>query len=69
VQRLKLLTRAKDDPKIQQMIIIKCEKDPIFFYNLFLWTYNPRLDKPHLPFILYPYQEDTVLDTIESIEK
>jgi len=69
LQRLKMLTRAKEDPYVQWMIIKKCELDPLFFFNMLLRTYNPRLDKPHLPFILYPYQEESILDTIESVEK
>lgn len=69
LQRLKMLTRAKEDKYVQEMILKKCERDPLFFFNMLLWTYNPRLDKPHLPFIFYPYQEESILDLIESIEK
>ncbi len=68
-QRLKLLIKAKEDTRIQSMIIKKSEQDPLFFFNMLLWTYNPRLQRPHLPFILYPYQEESILDTIDSIER
>ena len=49
-------------------IIRKCKEDPIFFFNMFLWTYNPRLDKPHVPFITYPYQDDFIKQIVEAVE-
>ena len=49
-------------------IITKCKNDPCYFFNYLLWTYNPRLDEPHLPFILYPYQTKFVKDVVQSIE-
>lgn len=69
VQRLKLLTSAKHDKRMQEIITKKCDRDPIFFFNLLLRTYNPRLVKPHLPFILYPFQEKFILEMIDGIEK
>ena len=35
----------------------------LFFFNVFLWTYDPRLvgDKAHQPFITYPFQDDYIL--------
>ena len=56
--RLKVLSKAEKDPKLQDMLIRKCKEDPIFFCNLFCWTYDPRLNEPHLPFILYPRQAE-----------
>jgi hypothetical protein len=35
---------------------------------MFLWTYNPRLDKPHVPFITYPYQDDFIKQIVEAVE-
>lgn len=49
-------------------IIRKCKEDPIFFFNMFLWTYNPRLDKPHVPFITYPYQDDFIKQIVDAVE-
>ena len=69
LQRIKLLEHAHTDPEIQKWIIKRCSEDPIYFFNMLLWTYNPRLLNPHLPFILYPYQEISIIDVIDSIER
>jgi len=36
---------------------------------MFLWTYNPRLNQPHLPFITYPFQDDFIIQVTEAIDK
>ena len=39
----------------------------VFYFNSFLWTYNP-LEEPYVfPFILRPYQEDAVRETAEYL--
>lgn len=67
--RLNMLKNAIGNKHTQDMILFKCWQDPLFFFNMLLRTYNPRLKNPHLPFILYPYQEESIPDTIESIDK
>jgi len=56
--RLKVLQKVENNPELQAILIRKCREDPIFFCNLFCWTYDPRLNEPHLPFILYPRQAE-----------
>ena len=65
-KRLELLKYTSPDGWVT--IIRKCKEDPIFFFNMFLWTYNPRLDKPHVPFITYPYQDDFIKQIVDAIE-
>lgn len=36
------------------------KRDPVNFFDLCLWTYDPRRKEKHLPFILYDFQEDLV---------
>lgn len=40
------------------------KKDPIFFFNQFAWTYDPRPEsKPnHFPFLTYPFQDEYILE-------
>ena len=46
-----------------------CREDPAFYINSFVWTLDSlrHADAPALPFILYPYQEDGLLQMDEAI--
>ncbi len=48
-----------------------CSRDILFWWNTFLWTYDPRKTRedeyPVLPFITYPYQDEAILLTEASI--
>lgn len=39
-----------------------------FFIENFLYTFNPKLNPKHFPFILYPFQEDAVKWFIEHVD-
>lgn len=65
-KRLELLQYSSPEGWVK--IIMKCKEDPIFFFNMFLWTYNPRLAKPHVPFITYPYQDDFIKQIVSAVE-
>lgn len=56
-----VLERAADDPRLQTTLIEVCRRDILFYFNLFLWTYDPRLPKKAIPFITYPYQDEGIL--------
>ena len=70
--RAQMLIEAKENTvewnQKKMEIISKCKNDPCFFFNYMLWTYNPRLNDPHLPFILYPYQTKFIKDIVKSVE-
>lgn len=60
--RFDLLRKAKNNPTLQAALIEKCRRDVLFFFNVFLWTYDPR--RPlikNIPFITYDYQDETLL--------
>jgi len=63
--------RVRDDPKYVSVIIDACARDPLFYLNGFGWTYAPKDDHPFpkLPFILYPFQEEGILDIIRAFRK
>ena len=45
-----------------------CSKDPLFFFNGFCWTFDPRNElHAKLPFILYPFQEEALIGIIDAI--
>lgn len=45
-----------------------CAEDPLFYVNTFCWTYDPRKQFPHQPFITYGFQDEGLLDLHEAIE-
>lgn len=55
--RAEILQKAENDKELQQVLWLKCKQDDKFFINAFCWTFDPRLDEPVIPFILYPKQE------------
>jgi len=69
--RQSVYARVRDDPKYAEVIIDACAKDPLFYLNGFGWTYAPKDDNPFpkLPFILYPFQEDGILEIIRAFRK
>ena len=46
-----------------------CARDPLFWVNSFVWTYDPRLKQSVVPFVTYAsYQDETILAIVDSIE-
>lgn len=57
VERVHLWAKAAADPKLQALHMEMCRRDPIYWFNNFCWTFDPRKDQPNIPFHLYPFQE------------
>ena len=70
--RLRLLAAAEKDKKLQQLLIEKCSRGAegcLFWINYFVWLYEPRsLDNKTIPFLSYPYQDETIEAIIHSVE-
>jgi len=64
--RLKVLEEGLRDKETARDLWRMCSEDPLFFVNTFGWTYDPRLDVPEVPWILYPFQEAALLDLINA---
>jgi hypothetical protein len=40
-----------------------CKEFPLFYWNVFNWTYDPRLvDSPAIPFVTWPFQDEALMD-------
>jgi hypothetical protein len=65
----RLLAEMAKDPKDAERIRGLCKRDCVFFFNCFLFTFNPRIKRGSkwVPFILYPYQEEDIPKIIEAI--
>ncbi len=66
--RAKVHHRVLEDPEYAGVIRDACRRDPLFFINGFGYTYAPKDDRPFpkLPFILYPFQEEAILELIRA---
>jgi len=63
--RREMIQLGCSDPKAAQELWIMCSRDPLFYINTFVFTYDPRRQPSVLPFITYAYQDDVIMD-IES---
>ena len=66
--REKMLYWSLNDDKCRQENLDMCAFDPLYFLNVWCWTYNPRLDDPHLQFITYEFQDVTIRKLVKAIE-
>jgi len=67
-ERLDLLQQAYNNVELQQWILAKCEKDPLWWFEHFMWVYEPRNKERVLPFVPYNYESDLIKETIKHIE-
>lgn len=71
-ERVELLAKAKSNPKLQALEIEMCRRNPIYFFNSYLYTDKNKTiftdESPDvLPFILFPFQEEYVTEIWKSI--
>lgn len=71
-ERVELLAKAKNNPKLQALEIEMCRRSPIYFFNTYLYTDKNKTiftdESPDvLPFILFPFQEEYVTEVWKSI--
>jgi hypothetical protein len=66
-QRARLLAQARTSPELQWLLLAQCQRDILFWFRYFCWTFDPRQPQPHLPFIPYPFQEEVLLEIQSTI--
>ncbi len=55
-----LMVRADSDAELQTYLREECRRRPEFFFDAFLYTFDPRVKPYTLPFITYPYEFDLI---------
>ncbi len=60
-KRVEINKRAKDDLGFRKTVMELCKRDPSFFANYFLWTYDDRIGFD-LPLVLYDFQEEKLVE-------
>ena len=67
--RARLHRRVLEDSSFKEVLWDACAADPIFYINAFGYTYDTRREPfTKLPFILYPYQKDGLLEILKAIQ-
>lgn len=68
--RRNVIQLASEDREFADTMKEACNIDPLFFFNGFVWTYDPRctvVNSSNVPFILYPFQEDAIVKILNAI--
>ncbi len=67
--RREILSKARTDLVYREKTKALVFKDPLFFFNVFAWTFDLR-KKPdhHIPFCTYDYQDEIILDIVHAIQ-
>lgn len=62
VDRADRLAKAIEVQEYRAALVERARRDPVFFFNQFAWTYDPRPEaKPnHFPFLTYEFQDDYI---------
>ena len=64
--------QSSNDLQIKQAKILKlnirASKDPVFFFETFLYTFNPKVTPSHLPFNPFDFQKDLILELVDAID-
>lgn len=68
-----LMLRCAGDREAQREAWIACSRDPLFWINSFVWTYDPRKvaeglgESPVIPFISWEYQDETLCEMRDAL--
>jgi len=65
--RIDINKQCQDDPNKIEALKELCRRDIVNFFDLCLWTYDPRKNPKHIPFVLYPFQEERARTINQSI--
>jgi hypothetical protein len=58
---------AENDVDVQREELEKVDNDPLYCFNTYFWTYDPRVTPAHLPFLTYDFQNEFILRLAECI--
>lgn len=65
-ERAWILKRCDDDPTYREKVLVACERDPQFWIDRFLWTYDDRLRSDE-PLVLYPFQVEKFVEPYKEM--
>lgn len=65
--RAMLIRRGYESHSAREELWIACKRDPLFWVNAFIYTFDPRRPSSAQPFITYEFQDQTLLDIYNAI--
>ena len=65
--RKRMIRACGSDKSAQNDIRVLCSNDILFWWNTFLFTYDPRLSASVVPMVTYEFQDDAVSQINDSI--
>ncbi len=67
--RKEIIKACGKDPELAAAVRLMCAEDCLFYFNAFLWTYDPRDSAvPNKPFITYAeFQDEAIEEAIDAI--
>lgn len=68
-ERIGLYLNARHNNALQQLLLERCRRDIAFWFDTFCWTFDPRKKVPHIPFVLYPFQQEFLNTLTSGIEE
>lgn len=68
-ERKELIVRAMDNPQLQAALKEKCKRDPLYWFDTFCWTFDPRKEPAIIPFNLYDYQRDFIKALYQAVDQ
>jgi len=65
--RARMLAWSTDDHERQNALRTMCSDDPLFWFNAFVWTYDPRRKVGVIPFVTWPFQDRAIVELDDAI--
>lgn len=68
-ERMRLYLLCEANPEEQAAEFLLCSRDPIYFIEKYVYTFDPRENPEHqtMPFVLYAFQKKFILWLVENI--
>ena len=60
--RFLICDRGAKDPDYRPELYELCKRDPVFFINHFIWTFDDRSEEGAVPMVLYPFQVSKLVE-------
>jgi len=67
-KRALIQRNCEDNPALRDGAFLMCQKDILFAFDNFFWTYDPRKKPSDLAFFPYQYQETFITETNQDIQ-